>query len=296
MTQAHHILNRFSDAYVAAMLDGSSRESVLATYQLTYPELKNELHTEAERLQVLYGYLSTTEHPADAEIASAYKTFAAVSPEIRTIKEKGFFAKLGAVLISPSPVYRYAAIAAVFVIGLMMWRPWSVTSPTNPSIAPTISDQNQVSSTPESHSQTPSVSPQSNPIISPTPEATPSFRGIDDNDEAQKPTTPASPEDANRLKQLAASKSELATAQGLSLKAMSKGTISLQWDPVPGALSYIIEIKGANDRAFRPVTEVAHPNARIGMLTSGDTVSIRIIAASGERKGQPSDAKSIVVP
>ncbi|HYM35440.1 MAG TPA: hypothetical protein VET48_08595, partial [Steroidobacteraceae bacterium] len=65
---------------------------------------------------------------------------------------------------------------------------------------------------------------------------------------------------------------------------------------VDGALSYIIEVKGANDRAFHPVTEVAHPSARLGMLTSGDTVSVRVIAASGERKGQPSDAKSIVVP
>jgi hypothetical protein len=200
------------------------------------------------------------------------------------------------VLTSPSPVYRYATITAVFAAALLLWRPWSSNAPTSPSLAPVISDNDTHSNTPQTVPQAPSVSPQNNPIISPTPEATPSFRGIDDQEEAQRPTTPASPEDANRLKQLANSKNELAIPQGLSLDGVSKGTLSIRWDAVPGALSYIVELKSANERGFHPVTEVAHPNARIGMLTSGDTVSIRVIAASGERKGQPSDAKSIIVP
>jgi hypothetical protein len=65
---------------------------------------------------------------------------------------------------------------------------------------------------------------------------------------------------------------------------------------VPDALSYIIEVKGANDANFVPVTQVSQTNLRVTLLKSGMTYFVRVTATSGERKGLPSDAKSIVVP
>ncbi|MEP7235375.1 MAG: fibronectin type III domain-containing protein, partial [Ignavibacteriota bacterium] len=101
--------------------------------------------------------------------------------------------------------------------------------------------------------------------------------------------------DAARLKQMAAVRS-LIPPSNLHIESAIPGSILVHWDAVPDALSYIIEVRGANDANFEPVTQVSQTNLRVTLLKSGVTYFVRVRAASGERKGLPSDAKSIVVP
>ena len=63
-----------------------------------------------------------------------------------------------------------------------------------------------------------------------------------------------------------------------------------------GALSYIVEMKSANDARFEPVTQIGQTGTRVTSLESGHTYFVRVIAANGERKGPASDVTSIVVP
>ncbi|MDP4237601.1 MAG: fibronectin type III domain-containing protein, partial [Bacteroidota bacterium] len=101
--------------------------------------------------------------------------------------------------------------------------------------------------------------------------------------------------DAARLKAMATPKA-LAAPTDLHLEPLSPGAIFIRWKAVEGALSYIVEWKTENDENFKPVTQISQTGTRITSLESGKTYFVRVIAASGERTGPASDAKSIVVP
>ena len=72
MKESHNIANRFSDAYIVAMLENSNAEDVIRHYEAMYPELGESFKRNAKDLELLYGYVRKSELPSDPEVAAAY--------------------------------------------------------------------------------------------------------------------------------------------------------------------------------------------------------------------------------
>lgn len=289
MTQAQHIIDRFGDSYLAAMLEGSDTATVLASYEHTYPELVAQLDEHARSLSLLYGYLETTAHPSELEINSAYKRFELPKPVTHQVarSQAGFFTRLGSLFASQS-AYRLAASVAVLVVALFIWRPWSSNLTVGPSIAPPVSDHDNALP----NEANPSAGTDQTTVPSGPTQTPPQFRGADDHSNVSPAPTP---EEIARLKRLSLT-GQIAQPKDLLAAPGSVRSIKLQWQPVEGAQSYIVEIKGENDEKFHAVAQVAHANARIGSLASGQTISVRVTAIKRQAKGPASDAQSIVVP
>ncbi len=290
MTQAQNILNRFSDDYLASRLgelDVNGSSEVLAAYQHTHPDLHNELHEQAASLNVLYGTLEHDAKISETEIAAAYSRFAQVNVITNTQTTPSLLSKISNLFGSRASSFRFATTIAVALLALFVWKPWSSTS-INPANAPIISDHdNAIVGNGQS-----SVIQQGTQSNNPN---SPLFRGTDANDITKSDNKLQAQNDAKRLNNLIITRALNAPAK-IEVLSMTPGVVQVRWEAVEGALSYIIEIKKANEQDFHPVTQIARTKARITELASGSSVSIRVTATSGERKGLPSDVKSIVVP
>ncbi len=285
MSQVKHILDRFSDAYIAAILQDKDTEEVRRSYEKVHPELLGDLKAQAESLEVLYGYMRSEIAPSDAEIAEAYKRFA--KPEVvaapQTAPSQSFLGRLGALFATPAFTYRFASAAAILVAALFVWRPWSSTPGTIPGQGQVISDLPSSSS---SSSQSPASS-SSTSIDNTATTSSPTFRGEDAH-----PGESTSATDAGRLKQLNAKET---LGQSAFTTVQSKdGALLLEWQPVDGALFYIVELKKANEENFHPVMQSPRPKAKLN-LAAGETVSLRVIASSGKETGKPSQVKTITI-
>ena len=294
MTQAQNILNRFSDDYLASRLGeidrigtiGGSSE-VLAAYQQTHPDLQSELHEQAASLNVLYGSLENEARISETEIAAAYSRFAQVNIVAKTEAAPSLLSKISTLFSSRASSFRFATTMAAVLLALFVWKPWS-TTPTNPANTPIVSDHDNAIAG-NDPSSTIQQGTQSNDPNSPL------FRGSNENDASKSNTKLQAQNDAKRLNNLMITRALNAPAK-IEVVSMTPGIVLVRWDAVEGALSYIIEVKKANEQDFHPVTQIARTKARITDLASGMSVSIRVTAISGERKGLPSDVKSIVVP
>ncbi|MBS1902170.1 MAG: fibronectin type III domain-containing protein [Bacteroidetes bacterium] len=262
------------------MLEGSNAAEVLTSYERAYPELGDSFREQSHSLSILYGYLADVGHPSDSAIAMAYQRFAVAPTASVVIKsESGFFARLTSIFASQT-TYRLVGATAVVVVALLAWRPWSATTP----LTTPVSDQ----------SITAPPAPVSTPTDQSTTTSTPSstqFRGADDQARSSRSN---SPEDLARLRRSLTG--QIQRPNELTVEPGTPRSIRLTWQPVEGALSYIVEIKTENDQHFHPVAQVAHAYARIGSLPSGHSVSVRVTATKGRAKGPSSDAQSIVVP
>ena len=290
MTQAQNILNRFSDDYLASRLgelDGTGSSEVLATYQQTHPDLHSELNEQAASLNLLYGSLENEAQIPDTEIATAYSRFAQVNSVAKTEATPNLLSKISSLFSSRATSFRFATTMAAVLLALFVWKPWS-SSPTNSVNVPIVSDHdNAIAGNDQSLSIQQGT--QSNDPNSPL------FRGSNENNPAKSDNKLQAQKDANRLNNLIITRALDAPAK-VEVVPMTPGIVLVRWDAVEGALSYIIELKKANEQDFHPVTQIARTKTRITELVSATTVSIRVTATSGERKGLPSDVKNIVVP
>ncbi len=290
MTQAQNILNRFSDDYLASRLreiDGAGSSEVLATYQQTHPDLQNELNEQAASLNLLYGSLENEAQISDTEIANAYARFAQVNVVAKAEATPSLLSKVSSLFSSRATSFRFATTMVVVLLAVFVLKRWSST-PTNPANTPIVSDhENAIAG--NDQSSTIQQGTQSNDPNSPL------FRGSNENDPAKSDNKLQAQNDAKRLNSLIITRALDAPAK-IEVVPMTPGIVLVRWEAVEGALSYIIEVKKANEQDFHPVTQIARTKTRITELASGTSVSIRVTATSGERKGLPSDVKNIVVP
>lgn len=287
MRESEHIINRFSDAYVASMLDGTDVSGVLISYEQSYPELAVNFRERSQLLSVLYGDLSTTEYDSEQTIAAVYQKFALPESSPMIAKtESGLFARLASVFASITSV-RLATGLAVVVLGLFLWRPWDSNSGLGPNGAGSTSDQQ-----PSANAAAPTST--TSETIDPSKNASGDvqYRGSDNSSPASRSR---SAEDIARLKKLSLT-GQIARPQALEVEAIATHTVALSWQPVDGAVSYIVEIKSEKDHRFHAVMQVAHPHAKLRRLPSQETVSFRVTATKGPVKGPASDAQSIVIP
>jgi hypothetical protein len=300
MNQRDKISNNFSDAYLLAMLEGSDTSEVVRQFSKDFPEMASQFAENAASLNLLYGDLSSSATPSENEIAAAYKKvserFAPAKTIVRASAQPGFFAQIKS-NFSTSPMWAGASLGiGVAVIIALLWQPWVIKESLNETAKKEIPTANtqSIPVAPEniaSNDQT-SGNGESNPMKMPEVQ----YRGkntkqILTSAQAKKQDSL----DAAHLKHMTAS-TELAAPQNLQIEPLAPGTVMVRWSATRNALSYIIEIKSANDANFMPVTQISQMGARITSLESGKTYFVRVIAASGERVGPASEAKSIVVP
>lgn len=295
MNQREKISHSFSDAYLAALLEGVDTSEVFRQFSKDFPELASAFEANAKSLDLLYGDIRSAEMPSENEIAAAYKKVSerfAPSPAPSIVAKPGFLAQVKS-FFSASPTRTGASLAiGVAVIIAMLWQPWVIKKSFNDTAQNKISPANVPNNSSNSQTFTSNDQTSNDPLK--TPEV--QYRGSDSKQiltAAQRRQQDSL--DAARLKQMTTPKS-LSAPSNLRIAPATPGSIMIRWDSAPDALSYIIEIKGANDAKFEPVTQVSQTNLRVTSLESGKTYLVRVTAASGERKGLPSDAKSIVVP
>jgi hypothetical protein len=295
MNQREKISNSFSDAYLSAMIEGVDTTEVIREFSKDFPELASAFKANAESLDLLYGDMRSMQMPPESEIASAYKKvserFAPIIAPAMSAKP-GFLTQI-ANFFSASPTRMGAslAIGAAAIIALL-WQPWLVKEPAKET-AQSANPSTHVSE----HHQTSkelALNDQSSSNQLDIPEA--QWRGSKPNDNLTATQRKRQDSiDAAKIRQMTKPKS-LAAPGNVQLLPGVPGSILVKWDTVPDALSYIVEIRSVNDANFEPVTPVSQTNLRVTKLESGKSYFVRVTATSGERKGLPSDAKSIVVP
>ncbi len=295
MNQKEKISNSFSDSYLAALLEGMDNSEVIRKFSKDFPELASAFAANAKSLDLLYGDIRTVEKPSTDEIATAYKKVSerfGASAAHQVASKPSFFAELKS-FFSASPMWAGATlgIGAAVIIALL-WQPWVIKESLNETAQNKISTSNL----PDNQHTSPEIASNDQTSIDPmkTPEV--QYRGSKSKElltATQRKQKDAI--DAARLKQMATPKS-LSAPENLHIESLTPGSIIITWDPSQDALSYIVEIKGENDANFEPVTQVSQTRTRITSLDRGKIYFVRVSATSGERKGPPSDAKSIVVP
>ncbi len=297
MNQREKIANSFSDAYLMALLEGVKTSEIVRQFSKDYPEMASEFEINANSLNLLYGDIATAAKPGDAEIAIAYKNISqrlGVIPSRSVTREvkAGFFQEIRA-LFSASPMWTGASLGiGVAVLIALLWQPWVIRESLKETAHTGIPAENP--SNIPSQKQDLSMNDQ----ISKDPMKLPEVKYRGKTTKVVLSTSQKRMQDsidAARLKLMSAPKLLLPPAN-LRIEPLSTGVIMVRWSPSADALSYIIEIKGANDASFTPVTQISQTGARITSLASGKTYFVRVIAASGERVGPASEAKSIVVP
>ncbi len=297
MNQREKIASSFSDAYLMALLEGVKTSEVVQQFSKDYPEMASEFERNAHSLNLLYGDIPSSAKPENAEITIAYKKVSerlGVIPSRSVTREvkPGFFAELRA-LFSASPMWTGASVGiGVAVLIALLWQPWVLQK----SLKETADTGIPAENTPSVPSQKQDFSMNDQTSKDPMKLPEVKYRGKTTKDVltgAQKRMQDSI--DAARLKLMSAPKPLLPPAN-LRIEPLSAGVIMVRWSASADALSYIIEIKGANDASFIPVTQISQTGARITSLASGKTYFVRVIAASGERVGLASEAKSILVP
>jgi hypothetical protein len=292
MNQKDKISYKFSDAYVLAMVEGRDTQDVITEFSKDFPEMTSEFIASAGSLDLLYGSIRNEEKPSEKEIAEAYKRFTVNTAPVKLVSEtpaeQGLFAKLKN-LLSTNPSWAGASFGiSVAVVIAILWQPWVIRESLQETAK---NEQENVQTTVQNQNFASNDAPSTD--LTKMPEV--QYRGgaTATLSAAQKRREDSI--DAVRLKMIAAPKL-LAAANNIIVDSMAHGSIMIRWSPVEGALSYIIEIKKENEDNFQPVTQISQTAMKLTQLESGKKYSVRIVAASGERKGSPSDAKSIVVP
>lgn len=295
MKESHNIANRFSDAYIVAMLENSNAEDVIRRYEAMYPELGESFKRNAKDLELLYGYVRKSELPSDPEVAAAYaKLRSRMAPLTH------------AATLAPAPrlafgqrvrmffQIRPAIAGASFGLGLavllaLFWQPWMQGTPQEIS-----SNEPQVT-TPTAGEPSPQAPFTDATKSGETPVASdgPTFRG--GKGASQEDKALLDKKDRTRISKLAVDNS-LAAPTGVKVIGAADSVIVVSWAPVKNALSYIVEVKRANEGQFKAVSQTSQTKARISGLPSSERMEIRIIATSGERKGEASAAKNITIP
>jgi len=295
MNQREKISNKFSDAYLLALVEGNSVQDILAQFSKEFPELVPEFEANARSLDLMYSGLGLQSAPNENEIRAAYNKVservdsripAHTVPPVRA----GFFGGLKS-LFSASPMWAGASLGiGVAVIIAVLWQPWVIRE----SMKETA--HNAQNTEPATPSESKEFAAQENKIptgVTGMPEV--QYRGK----EIKQKLTAVQQKQQDSIDQAHMKMAEpkpLIAPHGLHAESDGSGAIKLSWDPAPGALSYIVELRGENDANFDPVTQIAQVRARITHLESGKTYYIRIIAANGERVGLPSEVKSIAIP
>ena len=293
MNQKEKISNNFSDAYLLAMLEGSDPQSVVAAFWKEFPELTSQFESNAHSLDLMYENLRSEAKPSEQEIATAYKKiserFAPAIAHAKPSVEGGFFSQLKS-FFSESPMWAGATLGmGVAVIIALLWQPWVIKESLKEAEQSTAKNEQPAPSKPQEFASSEDHT-SSNPMAIPEVH----YRGKHAKELTAAQKKQQDSIDEARLKKMASPQSLIAP-RNLRIDASTPGSMLLQWDAVPDALSYIIEIRNANDANFEPVTQISQTRTKITNLESG-TYFVRVTAASGERKGPPSDVKSIVVP
>ena len=296
MKESHNIANRFADAYIVAMLENSNAEEVIRHYEAMYPELQESFKRNAKDLELLYGYVRKSELPSEKEIASAYAklrsrmapltpaaTAAAPEPRLTFSQKVRTFLQVRPAIAGASFGLGLAVLLALF------WQPWMQGTPQE------VTSNDQQVTTPSAGEQTPqtTITDANKPGDSPVSSDGPTFRGADGASQEDKALLDK--KDRTRLSKLAVDNS-LGAPVGVKVIGAADSVIVVSWAPVKNALSYIVEIKRANEGQFKAVSQTSQTQARISGLPSSERMEIRIIATSGERKGEASAAKNITVP
>src|SRR5258706_9890332 len=73
MNQREKISNKFSDAYLLALLEERNVQDIIAQFSKEFPELAQEFETNARSLDLMYGGLGSQEKPSEKENKAAYK-------------------------------------------------------------------------------------------------------------------------------------------------------------------------------------------------------------------------------
>jgi hypothetical protein len=294
MKESNNIANRFSDAYILAMLEGSDVGDVVFRYETKYPELRESFRHNAKDLELLYGHIRKSELPSEAEIARAYsklRTRLALS-----VPEPVLAATRSRITNNIFSFFKARPATAGMSLGIglavllaVIWQPWTLQSP-----SPLANEEKQVNGpsantnkAPEEIAEAPRT-PQS-PFTLPEP----TFRGGEAIGGQDKGLLDK--KDRSRLSKLVVDNS-LTAPTGLKVIGASDSVVEIRWNAVKNALSYIVEVKRANEGEFKAVSQTSQTQARISGLPSSERMEIRIIAASGERKGEASAAKNITVP
>jgi hypothetical protein len=295
MNQREKISNNFSDAYLLAMLEGRDVQDVITRFSKEFPELASQFEANVDSLNLMYGNIRTEAKPSEKEIANAYaklsEQFLPAKPVAGLITKPALSYRLKNIF-PMSPTWAGATLGiGMAVIIALLWQPWIIKESLQETAK---NNQEKIQTTPPEKQEFASNENQNSGDLTKMPEV--QYRGkttIQLLSTAQKKREDSI--DAVRLKILSAPKS-LLSAKNVIIDSLTHGSIMIRWSPVDGALSYIVEIKKANEADFHPVTQIAQTAMKLTQLESGKTYLVRIIAASGERKGLPSDAKSIVVP
>jgi hypothetical protein len=293
MKESNNITNRFSDAYIVALLEGKSVEDVVFHYEQAYPELGETLRRNAKNLELLYGHIRMGELPSESEVAAAYgklKLLSRISPSSATPSET-FFSRFSKSLSSVFQA-RPAVAGASLGIGLavllaVIWQPWKQIES-----QPSANNQKQIIAPSDITNGPGEIAEAPGNTKTPLGEEGPIFRGSEinkqDNGQLDK-------KDRTRLSKMPVDIS-LTAPTGLKVIGASDSVVVVSWNAVKNALSYIVEIKRANEGEFKAVSQTNQTQARISGLPSSERMEIRVTAASGERKGEASAAKNITVP
>lgn len=295
MKESHNIANRFSDAYIVAMLENSNAEDVVRRYEARYPELGESFKRNAKDLELLYGYVRKSELPSDPEVAAAYaklrERIAPIAPAATPAPAPGpTFGQKVRMFFQVRP----AIAGASFGLGLavllaLFWQPWMQGTPQE------ITSNDQVTTPSVGGESTPqsTITDTKKPGETPVASDGPTFRGVDGVSQEDKALLDK--KDRTRISKLAVDNS-LSAPTGVKVIGAADSVIVVSWAPVKNALSYIVEVKRANEGQFKAVSQTSQTQARISGLPSSERMEIRIIATSGERKGEASAAKNITIP
>jgi hypothetical protein len=294
MNQREKISNNFSDTFLLAMLEGRDTQDVLAGFSKEFPELVSQFEANADSLNLMYGNIRSEAKPSDEEIAAAYKKvserFAPTMAPAKISTEPGFFSRMKSIF-STSPTWAGASLGiGVAVIIALLWQPWVIKESLKESEQSTAKKEQQTTSKPQefaSAEQQNSANPTAMPEVS--------YRG-NHTKEHLSAVEKKRQDSIDESHMKSAAQKPLDAPHNLHITPLTNGSVIVQWDAAAGALSYIVEIRNANDATFDPVTQISQTRTKITQLESGKTYFVRVIGASGERKGPPSDVKSIVVP
>ncbi len=301
MTQAEHIVHQFSDAFLVTILESGDTNEVIRLYTSKYPELSERFTADARDLELMYGYMRSSEMPSESDISSAYHTVQERFPKAvvaesaaRAAKVRsGFFATIRD-NFKMKPIFAGASLGiGMAVILALLWHPWATENPQGGTTA-----QNQNTNLGQNEKLTNDLAVNTTPAdqTNPTQNPTTTFRGTNGSQtmtSAEKHHQDSI--DAVRMNQLA-SNNDLSAPKNLVLDELTKGAVLVRWSSSQNALGYIVEIKRANEDKFSSVSQTTQTRAHLQNLHSGEKVEIRIVPTSGERKGEASDAKSIIVP
>lgn len=317
MKQAVHILNKFSDEFVAAILERHDTNGVLEHYISSHPEMEQDLRENAQYLSEVYGYLQNATFPSQQEADNAYARVkakigenpASVNKQVSSMSATPRWS--AASMLSWLPIKKHtddfgtrrsgrsarrpafglylsgAMGVALALIALLFWSP---SKNSQQSAQNGGSDQPAPSvSTPNSGTGEYATSGEPKPTDSRTPFNTPSELRGEKQEQVSKAQQHRDSLQVNKLSQ----KSLLTSPSAVTAKVNASG-VDLSWSVADGALSYIIEIKPEGSASWQQVKMVPITRAKLTGLSAGK-YSVRITATAGEQKAAPGKASTFTV-